>query len=1290
MTTFFIRSLISASIKINNIVIRPLGYAFIDVSLTDPHTLLIIDSLHDTKKIYMSEANRRDLDTMLGGDEPSESTPPPILVNLSDFELVRNKVNVLTTRSSTQYPTTKAVLDYLDAFQPSTNPGNIQFTVQQWDVTNIETSLISPIVGTNSLYQNGKLIYRVLQDSDYYLSNFYSYNTNTNGINYANGLVTYNGLLNSDGTSSINFLNIRNIEFKRNETPLVEQAGSSSFILTTATSYENMIENIESVPVISVLCSKDFSGVTINIHNVTDSDVNIDQYQNKSILSVKFIKSVESLKIVSDDGTVLYTISKSELPSLNLNWNLLLNIGENTEQDKVSKQYSYKLVEYIDQTSNYMILNTVPVNGTIHMTKPTDSTYKYTYYFVTEDNFTNFCDVGADKISGKLVITGDNAQLIDTGTQEILNVYTNNAIDLIFSGTSITIKNITTSYPNMKAVILTTEKINPTSTTTMPQVDLTYTGFNISHPIEAIVPSEASDGETWQIIGNGFYKDQQLSEGSYITFYNNLQNIIVIKDVNGLETKLSTIDEWNVENFIDSPIKPVVSESSSYNNGVLSTKVIPDSDRYLKNVVNQGVAQYVNGFMTSSSQTGTGFDYIYVPNIKDGVEFVKNLDPANYSSGITFILTQGSTVQEVGVTKSSINIGFDSTNGFSLTTNKVGIGSNQETINFSDFKYLSFQPTSREISLKYALSKETAASAQMRNIMFTEFLDYSPDLPWNIFIVFTDTPVNGQYPFSYKADIKRYVNINTKIMNLGPYTPGKSISWSRPTNSPVVALYILSDVVTEVTEDAINSVGTAGAVADMNGLEIAIINGVPNPTSIYINDKATVTFGTSSLTVGTTTIPLNNPKQLIFMLMDDTTSSVALDITELSYLTKAEALLPAGASDGKSYEVVGEGFWKEYSLVNGSIVKFYDNLSKLSITITTDYIEGRIEEEINKNEIKLNNTISSSISSLTTSVIPEGDNKYWTDGKFDVRLSGILNNTAGNTTLFQQVSDFVTTKIPPVPSTTDQLIEGSGNKYYAYQRLLTDLAYLMNNDIANPSDQNVLDFKYGIEGIVSSIQPEQTLNRQIGSGYIGSQSSAPYYVLNNIKENQSGSADNISWEWTGSGIKPSSSNTPGSFDIFVPTENILRGLYNLDFTLDLDIVDIANGTDTELDVGISYDYYSGNLNSKVYFMKIRSPGNGSWNSTWYYSDGSSISQAGSAGTSIIKRGPAMYTRYTNPSTFIENETLIELSLGTDIYNSSNDYLIFPRIFIRTVKGSSIAIKNIYFDISKTYSISHVA
>lgn len=149
MNTIFIKSITSASIKLRNVVILPFGETFFNIDSDERNILTIIKDLYSTNKITMSQQDFDIVINLLNGTQvPPEQSH---VLNLEDLEYKVNKVSSLTTRSDVQYPTTKAVLDYLDTFESGSGGGTYNFEVEDWDIqanTRTKESILTPLEGT--------------------------------------------------------------------------------------------------------------------------------------------------------------------------------------------------------------------------------------------------------------------------------------------------------------------------------------------------------------------------------------------------------------------------------------------------------------------------------------------------------------------------------------------------------------------------------------------------------------------------------------------------------------------------------------------------------------------------------------------------------------------------------------------------------------------------------------------------------------------------------------------------------------------------------------------------------------------------------------------------------------------------------------------------------------------------------------------------------------------------------------------------------------------------------------
>ena len=139
---------------------------------------------------------------------------------------------------------------------------------------------------------------------------------------------------------------------------------------------------------------------------------------------------------------------------------------------------------------------------------------------------------------------------------------------------------------------------------------------------------------------------------------------------------------------------------------------------------------------------------------------------------------------------------------------------------------------------------------------------------------------------------------------------------------------------------------------------------------------------------------------------NEAVSIAAIDATNKSISAKNEAILSAGlAADIKVAAAKEEAIVNSNSYTDDSIVE--------ESSIRDEAIGQAILIEVDNRNSAINSSISAAVSSLTTSTITEGTNKYFTDARVSDSVTSILST-----------------------KTTDNILEGTTNKYFTNQRAL--------------------------------------------------------------------------------------------------------------------------------------------------------------------------------------------------------------------------------------------------------------
>lgn len=373
------------------------------------------------------------------------------------------------------------------------------FSVLDWDVRNVTATPINFTTSPGAIYKDG--ILRVDPAVvDLPLTNETIYE----GINYTDSTL----IRDIAESAAITFIDL--------STCKLELMGPTSFTL-----YVHQGET----EVVNIICTYDGSVLT-----ATSSVSGVKVFAPDSVF---YITVDVSLSFTSTTDSWYFAIPRIKGDPVNFG---ILVQEDYTDNIKIYSNPGFSMI-----TNTY---EKIPSNGLVTIKPPTSS---FLLLFVSiSDNILE----GTHPDDFLLYFYGN--MLIATGSIQVEDIWQGRPqLGITVSESGMTIDGVLYPYPGLSSLSKLRIMSFSGSPVAASPVEFTTISFStdVMSPTER--PVDAIDGQIYRIINNGIYDTYELLHGDFVTFYNNLSNLIFTRNVDALLSFIENVVVHDLEVKVD-------------------------------------------------------------------------------------------------------------------------------------------------------------------------------------------------------------------------------------------------------------------------------------------------------------------------------------------------------------------------------------------------------------------------------------------------------------------------------------------------------------------------------------------------------------------------------------------------------------------------------------------------------------------------------------------------------------------------------------------------------------------
>lgn len=160
---------------------------------------------------------------------------------------------------------------------------------------------------------------------------------------------------------------------------------------------------------------------------------------------------------------------------------------------------------------------------------------------------------------------------------------------------------------------------------------------------EVTLPQDASDGSVWEVTNNGYYNTTKLSNGDFVVFYNDLEDVIVLpSSQNNIRSLQDTINALRITTSIMPPINKQVSMAGKINHITNTVNPNPESGTVLltldaptdPTLLPFTLYVFINGKWVKSGVINGNYLYYYNDSQQVYIHYGQQSAPSDIYTGI--------------------------------------------------------------------------------------------------------------------------------------------------------------------------------------------------------------------------------------------------------------------------------------------------------------------------------------------------------------------------------------------------------------------------------------------------------------------------------------------------------------------------------------------------------------------------------------------------------------------------------------------------------------------------------